>query len=143
MAGRARGRHRLSLAAIQGNQAELLAWRDAQAILAGLVFLGGHVAVTAPSQPGAAVMTHFVINLAMGVTRLRIWTFCWVSHLIVIGGDGLNTGCVPSKALVCSATFLSHRRPRWPGSSASTPGGVADDGPEGTTPRQTCSRGPP
>ncbi|MBU6259391.1 MAG: FAD-dependent oxidoreductase [Burkholderiales bacterium] len=47
----------LSLAAIKSSQAELQSWRAARPLLAGLIFFGGYVAVTALSLPGAAVMT--------------------------------------------------------------------------------------
>ncbi|MCK6432272.1 MAG: FAD-dependent oxidoreductase [Burkholderiaceae bacterium] len=148
----------LSLAAIKESQADLLAWRDEQPLVAGLLFFASYVAVTALSLPGAAVMTlaagalfglgwgtvivsfassigatvaflvarwllggwvqsrfgdrlasmnagiakeggfylftlrlvpvlpFFVINLAMGVTKLRTWTFYWVSQLGMLAG---------------------------------------------------------
>ena len=148
----------LSLAAIKNSQADLLAWRDGQPLVAGLLFFAGYVAVAALSLPGAAVMTlaagalfglgwgtlivsfassigatlaflaarwllggwvqsrfgdrlatlnagiakeggfylftlrlvpvlpFFVINLAMGVTTLRTWTFYWVSQLGMLAG---------------------------------------------------------
>ena len=47
----------LSLGAIKSRQGELVAWRDAQPVGAGLVFFGTYVAVTALSLPGAAIMT--------------------------------------------------------------------------------------
>jgi len=142
----------LSLAALQGHQADLQAWRAGQPLLAALLFFAVYVAVAALSLPGATVMTlaagalfglgwgtlivsfassigatlaflvarwllggwvqsrfgsrlttlnagiardggfylftlrlvpvlpFFVINLAMGVTALRPWTFYWVSQ---------------------------------------------------------------
>src|SRR3990167_1888593 len=148
----------LSLAAIKSSQADLLAWREGQPLVAGLLFFAGYVAVAALSLPGAAVMTlaagalfglgwgtlivsfassigatlaflaarwllgswvqsrfgdrlaalnagiakeggfylftlrlvpvlpFFVINLAMGVTTLRTWTFYWVSQLGMLAG---------------------------------------------------------
>ena len=54
----------LSLGAIKSRQGELVAWRDAQPVGAGLVFFGTCVAVTALSLPGAAIMT-----LAVGADR--------------------------------------------------------------------------
>ncbi|MDE2396716.1 MAG: FAD-dependent oxidoreductase [Burkholderiales bacterium] len=148
----------LSLAAIKSSQAQLLAWREGQPLLAGLIFFGGYVAVTALSLPGAAAMTlaagalfglgwgtlivsfassigatlaflaarwllggwvqarfgdrlaplntgiakeggyylftlrlvpvlpFFVINLAMGMTTLRAWSFYWVSQIGMLAG---------------------------------------------------------
>ncbi|RZS52346.1 FAD-dependent oxidoreductase [Sphaerotilus mobilis] len=148
----------LSLDAIQASQAELQAWREARPVLAGLIYFGAYVVVTALSLPGAAVMTlaggamfglgwgtlivsfassigatlaflasrwllggwvqarfgdrlatlnagiardggfylftlrlvpvlpFFVINLAMGVTTLRTWTFYWVSQIGMFAG---------------------------------------------------------
>ena len=47
----------LSLATIKSRQAELEAWRAAQPLLAGVLFLAGYTAAAALSLPGAAVMT--------------------------------------------------------------------------------------
>jgi pyruvate/2-oxoglutarate dehydrogenase complex dihydrolipoamide dehydrogenase (E3) component/uncharacterized membrane protein YdjX (TVP38/TMEM64 family) len=148
----------LSLAAVKSSQADLLAWRAAQPVLAGVLFFAGYVAAAALSLPGAAVMTlaagalfglgwgtlivsfastlgatlaflasrwllgdwvqsrigdrlaalnagiakdggfylftlrlvpvlpFFAINLAMGVTPLRTWTFYWVSQVGMLAG---------------------------------------------------------
>ncbi|MDE1949485.1 MAG: TVP38/TMEM64 family protein, partial [Burkholderiales bacterium] len=70
----------LSLAAIKSSQAQLLAWREGQPLLAGLIFFGGYVAVTALSLPGAAAMT-----LAAGALFGLGWGTLIVSFASSIG----------------------------------------------------------
>ena len=74
-----RGRY-LSLGAIKSRQGELVAWRDAHPVGAGLVFFGTCVAVTALSLPGAAIMT-----LAAGVLFGLGWGTLIVSFASSLG----------------------------------------------------------
>lgn len=150
-----------SLEMLQAQRSTLIAYRDAQPLLASLAFFFGYVAVTALSLPGAAVLTlaggavfglwwgllivsfastlgatgaflvarylardaiqnrygerlhainagiekegafylftlrlvplfpFFVINLLMGLTRMRVWTFYWVSQLGMLAGTAV------------------------------------------------------
>lgn len=70
----------LNLAAVKSRQAELEAWRDAQPVLAGVLFFAGYVAVTALSLPGATVMT-----LAAGAIFGLGWGLLIVSFASSIG----------------------------------------------------------
>jgi pyruvate/2-oxoglutarate dehydrogenase complex dihydrolipoamide dehydrogenase (E3) component/uncharacterized membrane protein YdjX (TVP38/TMEM64 family) len=151
----------LSLDALKSQRDAILAWRDAQPLVASLAFFAAYVAVTALSLPGAAVMTlaggavfgfawglalisfassigatlamlvarfvagdaiqrrygerlrainagierdgafylftlrlvplfpFFVINLLMGLTRIRVWTFYWVSQIGMLAGTAV------------------------------------------------------
>lgn len=146
---------------LKRQQAELLAWRDAQPLLVSGLYLLMYVGITALSLPGAALMTlaggalfglgwglllvsfastlgatlamlvsrfllrgwvktrfsktmqkldagieregafylfalrlvpafpFFVINLAMGLTRMKVWTFWWVSQLGMLLGTAV------------------------------------------------------
>src|SRR3990167_7734794 len=81
------------------------------------------------------VFPFFLINLAMGLTKLPARTYWWVSQLGMLpgtlvsayiavavkakvtliekhkmGGDCLNTGCVPSKALLRSAKLANEMK---------------------------------
>ena len=73
------GQH-LNLATVRSRQANLEAWRAAQPMLAGVLFVAGYVAATALSLPGAAVMT-----LAAGAIFGLGWGVLIVSFASSIG----------------------------------------------------------
>ena len=73
----------LSLSALQAQRGELLAWRDAQPLLASLIYFAAYVVATALSLPGAAILT-----LAGGALFGLWWGLVIVSFASVIGATG-------------------------------------------------------
>ena len=73
----------LSLEALQAQRAGIVAWRDAQPVLASLVFFAIYVVATALSLPGAAILT-----LAAGAIFGLVWGLVLVSFASTIGATG-------------------------------------------------------
>jgi len=73
----------LSLSALQAQRGELLAWRDAQPLLASLIYFAAYVVATALSLPGAAILT-----LAGGAVFGLWWGLLLVSFASTLGATG-------------------------------------------------------
>lgn len=73
----------LSLEALQAQRAALIAWRDAQPVVASLAFFAIYVAATALSLPGAVILT-----LAGGAVFGLVWGVLLVSFASTLGATG-------------------------------------------------------
>lgn len=75
------GLHRyLTLESLRASRDSIVAWRDAQPVLASAAFFGTYVAVTAVSLPGAGIMT-----IAAGAIFGLLWGVALVSFASALG----------------------------------------------------------